>query len=152
LSLLPKYNPPTSGSPVDRRESDRPRNTIVRLPKNLLPPESITASAAADNHGQPPEGVVRLPRYDVRERRLPKFKERELLTPTARVDLHLKRHPGLRIGNLFGLNRGIARAMIDISLLKWKLLNLHGRDKSIASEGKRMETLWKDLQPFRSSS
>lgn len=59
-----------------------------------------------------PNGVVRLPRYDVLSRRLPNFKERELLSPSARVDLHFKRHPGLRIGNLFGLNRGIARVMI----------------------------------------
>lgn len=114
LSLLPKYNPPKAGVTIDRRETDRPRNTIVRLPKDLLPAESSpVAAAASDNDGPAPEGVVRLPRYEVRERRLPAFKERELLAPAARVDLYLKRHPGLRIGNLFGLNRGIARAMIE---------------------------------------
>lgn len=98
---------------ADRRETDRPRNAIVRLSKDLLPPEATPAAAASfENHEPAPEGVVRLPSYDVRERRLPNFKEREILTPTARVDLYLRRHPGLRIGNLFGWNRGIASAMI----------------------------------------
>ncbi len=112
-SLLPRYSPPKTGTVVDRRETDRPRNVIVRLPKDMLPPEAIPAPVvSSENHEPAPEGVVRLPRYDVREGRLPNFKEREILSPTARVDLYLKRHPGLRIGNLFGLNRGIASAMI----------------------------------------
>jgi hypothetical protein len=113
-SLLPKYNSPRTVVTVDRRETDRPRNVIVRLPKEMLPPESIAAPAAAvaENSDPAPNGVVRLPRYEVREPRLPNFKEREILRPRARVDLHFKRHPGLRIGNIFGLNRGIARAMI----------------------------------------
>lgn len=112
-SGLPKYNPPKTGTMVDRREIDRPRNTIIRLPKDVLPPEAIAvAVASSENNESAPDGVVRLPRYDVREHRLPNFKEREILTPTARVDLYLRRHPGLRIGNLFGWNRGIASAMI----------------------------------------
>jgi hypothetical protein len=93
-SLLPKYNPPKSGSTGDRRETDRPRNTIVRLPKDMLPPESTPAPAVPSENQEPaPEGLVRLPRYEVRERRLPNFKEREIFSPTARVDLYLKRHP-----------------------------------------------------------
>ena len=113
LAKLPKYTPVATGTPVDRREIDRPRNAILRLPKDLLPPEAVTASAGPmDDNGAAPEDVVRLPRYDVQGRRIPQFKERELLTPTARIDLYLKRHPGLRIGNLFGLNRGMAAAMI----------------------------------------
>jgi hypothetical protein len=113
LAKLPKYAPVSTGTPVDRREIDRPRNAIVRLSKDLLPPEAVIASAApTEDNGRAPEGVVRLPRYTVGGRRIPKFKEREILTPTARIDLYLKRHPGLRVGNLFGLNRGIAAAMI----------------------------------------
>jgi hypothetical protein len=85
----------------------------MRLPKDLLPREAVIASAGhMEDSGLAPEGVVRLPRYNVGGRRIPQFKEREILTPTARIDLYLKRHPGLRIGNLFGLNRGIAAAMI----------------------------------------
>ena len=113
LPLLPKYSPPKPTTNVDRRETDRPRNTIVRLSKDLLPPESVSAPATStETHDPAPDGVVRLPRYDVQERRLPNFKEREILTPTARIDLFMKHHPGLHIGNLFGLNRGIAAAMI----------------------------------------
>lgn len=111
-SFLPKYSPPKSGSKVDRREIDRPRNAIPRLPKDVLPPESTVAPSLNTSEEAAGEGVVRLPRYDVREDRLPNFKEREILSPSARIDKYLKRHPGLRIGNFFGLNRGIAAAMI----------------------------------------
>lgn len=119
-SGLPKYGParapaPDSGPGVDLREVDRPRNAIPRLPRDLLPPESLRmappAAAAADE--PPPEGVLRLPRYHVQDRRLPAMKEREMLTPEGRIELGLKRHPGLRIGNFFGLNRGIAAAMVE---------------------------------------
>ncbi|MEO6003250.1 MAG: hypothetical protein ABIZ04_10265 [Opitutus sp.] len=113
LAKLPKYSPLPATIPADRREIDRPRNTIVRLSKDLLPPEAVVASAAPpDENGAAPDGVVRLPRYEVQERRLPRFKDREILTFSGRVDLYLKRHPGLHFGNLFGLNRGIAAAMI----------------------------------------
>jgi hypothetical protein len=113
LAKLPKYSPAPTATPVDQREIDRPRNAIVRLPRDLLPPEAVIASAgSAEDEGAAPEGVVRLPRYTVPGRRIPQFKEREILTPAARIDLYLKRHPGLRIGNLFGLNRGVAASMI----------------------------------------
>ena len=113
LAKLPKYSPLPTTTPVDRREIDRPRNAIVRLPRDLLPPEPVIASAGpAEDEGVAPEGVVRLPRYTVPGRRIPRFKEREILTPAARIDLYLKRHPGMRIGNFFGLNRGAAASMI----------------------------------------
>lgn len=119
-SGLPKYNPakappPDQGPGVDLREVDRPRNAIPRLPRDLLPPESLRLAppATASTDEPAPEGVLRLPRYHVRDRRLPALKERDLLTPEARVELGLKRHPGLRIGNFFGLNRGIAAAMVE---------------------------------------
>ena len=113
LAKLPKYSPGPAATPVDRREVDRPRNAIVRLPKDLLPPEAVIGPASLpDDNGAAPDGVVRLPRYEVQERRLPRFKDREILTFSGRVDTYLKRHPGLHFGNLFGLNRGIAAAMI----------------------------------------
>ncbi len=48
--------------------------------------------------------VVRLPRYEVRERPLPPFRERHLLTRAGRIDLAVKRHPALKLGPLSRLN------------------------------------------------
>lgn len=88
VSGLPKYSPPKANSEEgeaasDLRETDKPKNAIIRLP-----------------------------RYHVRERKIPEFKNRELLTPEGKLDLAFKRRPGLKIGNLFGLNRGPALAML----------------------------------------
>ena len=89
-ATLPKFSPPppTDAKPAapapDLRETDRPRNIILRLPN-----------------------------YVVREDKVPLFKERELLTPSGRLDLAYKRHPGLHLGSLpFLSNNGIALAML----------------------------------------
>jgi hypothetical protein len=62
----------------------------------------------------PDKDVFRLPAYIVQEPKLPAFKERELLTPKGKIDLALKRHPGLRFGSLpFFSNNGIGLAMLE---------------------------------------
>lgn len=116
---LPKFVPRPStadaspAAPIDLREVDRPRNTILRLPRALLPPAPAATpiSAGSVTDEPPPAGVTRLPRYDVHDRKVPALKNRELLTPEAKIDLQFKKHPALRIGNIFGLNRGIAALM-----------------------------------------
>ncbi|MBI4623839.1 MAG: hypothetical protein HY736_11575 [Verrucomicrobia bacterium] len=85
----PKYEPPSPVAKVetqpDRRETDKPRNVIVRLPP-----------------------------YVVQGSKPPIFKERELLTPQGRLDLALKRHPGLRFGSFWFLrNDGWGLAMLE---------------------------------------
>lgn len=84
---MPKYNPPPKPRPededVDLRDVDKPRN-----------------------------GIIRLPKYIVRERKLPELSNREMLTPDGRLDLAFKRHPGLLFGNFFNLNAGIGLAML----------------------------------------
>jgi len=85
---MPKFNPPTptpvvTEEPQDLRDIDKPKNDIPRLPK-----------------------------YIVRESRPPVFRERDLYTPEGLIDLSFKNHPGLLIGNLFGLNSGQAKEMI----------------------------------------
>lgn len=90
-SGLPKYapHPPEPAKPgtesPDLRETDKPKNSIPRLPMYM---------------------VTR-----PREPRLPVFRERQFLTPKGLLELALKRQPGLKFGNLFGLNNGIALAM-----------------------------------------
>ncbi len=84
----PQFTPPpapaaASADPIDLREVDRPRNQIIRLPN-----------------------------YVVEAPKIPELKERHILTPRTKIDLVFKRNPGLRIGNLFGLNGGVAAAML----------------------------------------
>ena len=75
---------PAAERAPDLRETDKPRNTIIRLPN-----------------------------YVVQEEKPPVFKERELYTPRARLELALKRHPGLRFGNIWIFrNDGVALAML----------------------------------------
>jgi hypothetical protein len=90
-AAIPKFSPPKaadapkSTEQPDLRETDKPRN-----------------------------GIIRLPEYLVQERKAPAFKERELLSPAAKLTLAYKRYPGLHFGSLpFLSNNGIARLMLE---------------------------------------
>lgn len=74
----------TDAAIKDRRETDKPKNEIPRLPMSLMS------------------------RYVVRGARLPVFRNVDLYTKEGLIDLSFKEHPGLRIGNIFNLNSGIA--------------------------------------------
>lgn len=54
--------------------------------------------------------ILKLPKLTVRTRKEILSPE-DLLTDQERINLVLKAYPGLRIGNIFGLNRGIALAI-----------------------------------------
>jgi hypothetical protein len=91
-AAVPKFEPPPPtpvatpllDAAVDLRETDRPRNTIVRLPS-----------------------------YLVREEKPVILSDREIRTPRARLQLALKKHPGLRLGSFWIFrNDGIALAML----------------------------------------
>lgn len=122
--LAPKFTTPAGSKTeaIDLREIDKPRNTIIRLP--TPPPETSgaksAASASQSGDDPPRDGVIRLPSYLVREERLPKLKERDMLTPEGKIALAYQRHPGLRAGNFLrflGLsNDGIALAMVEEEL------------------------------------
>jgi hypothetical protein len=76
----PKFSPPTPtpapvAEPVDLRDIDKPKNEIPRLPK-----------------------------YVVHEVKPPVFRNQDLYTAQGLIDLSFKNHPGLRIGNILGLN------------------------------------------------
>jgi hypothetical protein len=77
-----KYSPPTPTPEPKEVPEDKPKNEIPRLPA-----------------------------YVVRESRPPIFTHRELLTNAGVVNLQFRRHPGLAIGNLFGLNDAVAEQM-----------------------------------------
>jgi len=84
---MPKYAPPTptpaaKTEPQDMRDIDKPKNEIHRLPQ-----------------------------YVVRESRPLVFRNRDLYTTEGLANLSFTNHPGLRLGNIFGLNSGIAYQM-----------------------------------------
>jgi len=85
---MPKYNPPKPVEPKadedlpDLRETDQPRNRIIRLPK-----------------------------YVVKEPRPPVFNERDLHTKSGMADLAMRRNAGLKFGDLGGLNQPIGLMM-----------------------------------------
>jgi hypothetical protein len=53
---------------------------------------------------KPKNGIVRLPKYVVNESRPPIFRDRDLFTADALLDLTMRRHAGLFFGNILGLN------------------------------------------------
>jgi hypothetical protein len=85
---MPRYHPPT--------------------PVPTLTPEQVQAQEEAD---KPKNAIPRLPAYVVRESRPPMFRNQEILTNSGVMALTFRNHPGLAIGNIFGLNEGPAREM-----------------------------------------
>jgi len=90
-SGLPGYSPAllslkASPPAQDQRDSTKPKNQIPRLSPELMA------------------------RYVVYGKRVPVFRTRDLYTEAGLVDLALKQHPGLHIGNFFNLNSKIAYA------------------------------------------
>lgn len=83
---MPKYNPPPKPKPededVDLREVDKPKNSIIRLPK-----------------------------YTVREQKPPVFRERDIYSSQSQTDLALRRYAGLQFGPFSNLNRPVGLAM-----------------------------------------
>jgi hypothetical protein len=88
-SGIPAYNPGASSPKLNMvtqepRDTDKPKNQIPRLPMEMMS------------------------KYVVHGARLPVFRNRDLYTKAGLIDLSFKAHPGLRIGNFFGLNSGLA--------------------------------------------
>jgi hypothetical protein len=88
---MPKYNPPPKApepkpeeEQADLRETDKPRNRIIRLPK-----------------------------YVVKEPKPPVFSDRQLQGKSGMTELGLKANPGLHVGNFGGLNRPTALLMYE---------------------------------------
>lgn len=88
---VPKFTVPTpapegsAAPPPPAPETDKPRNTIIRLPS-----------------------------YIVREPRPPVFKPREIISPQGRTDLVFKKYPGLRFGSLpLFSNVGVGLMMLE---------------------------------------
>ncbi|QYM80051.1 hypothetical protein K0B96_05375 [Horticoccus luteus] len=83
---MPKYNPPPKPKPeeenVDLRDEDKPRN-----------------------------GIIRLPKYVVQQKKPEVFRERDLHTQSELMDIAMQRYAGLSYVPLSGMNRGVALLM-----------------------------------------
>jgi|SRR5580658_9491486 hypothetical protein len=86
-SGLPGYNSPEfTLKPGPSAPADKPKNQIPRLSPAVMS------------------------QYVVYGKRIPVFRTRDLYTQAGLIDLALKQHPGLHIGNFFNLNSKIAYA------------------------------------------
>ena len=109
--------PPAPPNPPPRAVSPETAAKLAAVAPKFVPPTPAEEKPAADlrDTDKPKNGIIRLPAYLVREPKMRELKQRELLTPKGKLDLALKRHPGLRFNPLFflGSNDGIARAMLE---------------------------------------
>jgi hypothetical protein len=101
-TALPKFTQLAPAKPLgqqpDLRDIDKPRNKIPRLPANMMQ------------------------KYVVHGARVPPFRDRDLYTKEGLIDLGFKNHPGLLIGNIFGLNKGFAyEAFLRDEKVAWDL-------------------------------
>jgi hypothetical protein len=120
----PVFAPATETSTTPARPKSISADMTARLTAAM--PKFDPAKAAAENAAgaqsearpadRPRNGIIRLPSYLVLEDKLPQIKERELLTPESKVELGLKRHPGLRFGPFSRLNNVWAGEMLEEEL------------------------------------
>lgn len=93
----------------------------AKLPKyQPNPPQNDVTMSESGKGAVEKDGVLNLPAVIVRGRKPQEFDEYEIRTPKGRLELALKRRPGLRIGNLFGMNNGIALALLQEDIEKGK--------------------------------
>jgi hypothetical protein len=102
---------PPASPPRTRRHTVSPELAAKlreALPKYAPPQPGSTPPTPAPGD-VPQNDILRLPRYNVRAQKIPDFREREMLTPKGRIDVVLKRHPGLNFGpfKFLNLRRGL---------------------------------------------
>ncbi len=113
-----------AASPASRRQASWITEVLAaELPKYV--PHSAVETTEASLAPEPAvekDGVLNLPKMSVRPLMKESPSDYGWLTGKGRMELALKKYPGLRIGNLFGLNNGIALAMLAEEQ-QWQRLN-----------------------------
>lgn len=99
--------------PVSRRSSSWITEVLAaELPKyQPRPAAESTEISTATEEAVERDGVLNLPTVTVRPVMKESPADYSFLTPKGRLDLAMKTHPGIRVGNIFGLNNGIALYM-----------------------------------------
>lgn len=109
---------PAVGVPGSSAAAKPSAETVAKLaaatPRFAPPPQAKAPKPAPDlrETDKPRNTIYRLEPYVVQEKKAPVPPARELWTPKGRLEVALKRHPGARFLNFFGMNDGIALMML----------------------------------------
>jgi len=115
---MPKYDPPKPAPPP--------------------PPEDQTADLRDTD--KPKNGIVRLPKYMVREARPSIFREWDLYSKEGLAELALQRYQGLSLVPFSGLNKPIATQMYLDNERLFNMEDLETTARSIGAGGDKAES------------
>ena len=127
-------NPPAAGAKLSPRISEVIR---AELPRYTPPSVTEITSELEPLAGEMKDNTLHLPKMTVREVVKAPLNSTDWFTNQGRMDYALKRFPGTRIGNIFGLNNGWAWARLaeDIEAERHEAMKAKGR--SVLIEGTR---------------
>lgn len=139
-----------AGSAEEPAASPSPRRAVswvtevlaAELPKyEARPPAVETEATTADEPAVEREGVLNLPTLTVRPVMKESPTDYSFLTAKGRMELALKTYPGLRIGNLLGLNNYIAEAkMVEEQEVRRKTALYHRVEQVLLDDADSRET------------
>lgn len=112
LAEQPPVPPPIVDEPNSSVHSQITKAILAKLPKYVPPaPAKVANLFPPDNASDPADDILRLPKITVRPTTPAPAPGFAWLNEKGRLELAMKNSPGLRLGNFFGLNQGIALAM-----------------------------------------
>jgi hypothetical protein len=129
LALLAGAEPATIANPPSgRSRGSRSKITeaiIATLPKFApLPP---LVSPGSPSNSDSAEDTFKLPKMTIRPTQFMPESDFAWLNTKGRLELARKAHPGIRVGNIFGMNEGIVQAMQQEERLAAKKFDLADR-------------------------
>lgn len=107
--------------------AERTAALLAKLPKFTPAPPPREPGAAS-----PDEDVLVLPKLTVRAKLNLPDSDYTMLNAKGRLELSLEKHPGLKIGDLLGLNDNLARTMQQDERLAAKKAELSARVETVA--------------------
>ncbi len=106
----PATAPPVSGQPR-KVQSHITEALLAKLPRFVPPSAGPGGSASDRDAGDSSDEILRLPKMTIRPKQVLPESDYAWLNDKGRLELALKAHPGIRVGNILGLNNGIAAGM-----------------------------------------
>gem|GEM_PF-4123956 len=127
---MAEAEPPTITAPASGQALRGPRSKITgaiiaQLPKFEAPTPIVSPLSSSD--GDSAEDTFKLPKMTIRPTQVMPESDFAWLNTKGRLELALKAHPGIRVGNIFGMNEGIAQAMQQEERLAAKKADLTDR-------------------------
>jgi len=104
--------PESSGAAARQHAADISQAVKEKLPKYAPPTEKTPEAPRTAGEGEMSGDILKLPKVTVRPRLKEEMSEDAWLSEKGREDLAMKTYPGIAIGNLLGLNKGIALAKL----------------------------------------